>query len=201
MHWKLYCERFELSENYKQPKSRWHITWPPRDNNVKDHCHTVLNGAYHSVPCTAFGCCGQCLIHSIPTTITNWNFNLQSLQSASEAVDKWGKGGAAGLFSLYRLDCFFFIYYLRNHRWLGRTQRPWHPTLFFVKECVCPQKPPAASTAINYGSLQDEASSDRPKQGRQNSAKHRETYLPRRSEQLLRKVQKMIEGLKLVKKQ
>uniref|UniRef100_A0A3B1IGL0 Reverse transcriptase domain-containing protein n=1 Tax=Astyanax mexicanus TaxID=7994 RepID=A0A3B1IGL0_ASTMX len=71
--------------NHELPKFRQHINCPTRDNNILDHCYTVLKGAYHSVPRAALGHSDHCLIHLIPT----YKQKVKSAKPVIRTVKKW----------------------------------------------------------------------------------------------------------------
>ncbi|KAK0141932.1 hypothetical protein N1851_020403 [Merluccius polli] len=71
--------------NHELPKFRQHINCPTRDNNILDHCYTVLKEAYHSVPRAALGHSDHCLVHLIPT----YKHKLKSAKPAIRTVKKW----------------------------------------------------------------------------------------------------------------
>ncbi|KAK3522494.1 hypothetical protein QTP86_016002, partial [Hemibagrus guttatus] len=83
---------YKANLTHKLPKYRQHITCPTRDNNILDHCYTVLKNSYHSVPHAALGLSDHCLVHLLPAY-------KQKLKSAKpvRSVKRWTNEGERDL--------------------------------------------------------------------------------------------------------
>ncbi len=71
--------------NHELPKYKQHTSCPTRGSNTLDHCYTVINRAYHSVPRAALGHSDHCLVHLIPT----YRQKLKSAKPVVKTVRKW----------------------------------------------------------------------------------------------------------------
>ena len=71
--------------NHKLPKFKQHVNCPTRENNILDHCFTVLRGAYRSIARAALGLSDHCVIHLIP----KYKQKLKSAKPVNKTVPKW----------------------------------------------------------------------------------------------------------------
>jgi len=79
----ILCDFNKATLTRELPKYRQHITF--RDSNILDHCYTVLNDVYHSVPCAALGLSDHCLVHLLPA----YRQKLKSAKPVVRTVKIW----------------------------------------------------------------------------------------------------------------